>query len=282
MKNSKLLNKIIIMSLSLALAFIFVACKAETVEIKETTKEVIKESTSIAESTKEETTIVSATEEFNPLAEREKTLDAAGVNKEVVDISDIENGRVYQAIKYAKLSVANEKTQKLLDVVNDNLKKDAESFKADNKEYVRESAKDSELPEYKYEYDSTDVVVTENNDKYLSLRIFTYINMMGAHPTYYIEGHVFDVKDGKELKINGIVKDKEALRNYLVDWCDKNRDSAGLFDEYRSTINGYVDGEYELQFYKEGGETFVVFQTYDIAPYAAGAIHVKLPAEILK
>ena len=278
MKNCKLANKFFIVALSLMFTFIFSACKADTVELKTTTNA----ETTIAESTKEEIKVIESTSEFNPMAEREKTLDDAGVKKEVIDISDIENGRVYQAIKYAKLSGGNDKVHKLLDVINENLKKAAEEFKLDNKEYVREAAKDSEIPNYGYEYDSTDVVVTEMSDKYLSLRIFTYMNMMGAHPTYYIEGHIFDINEGKELKINDLVKDKESLRNYLYDWCDKNRDSAGLFDEYRSAIDGYVNGEYELQCYKQDGETYVVFQTYDIAPYAAGAIHVKLPTEILK
>lgn len=278
MKNSKLLNKIIIMTFSLALASIFVACRAEMVELKEA----IKESTATAESAKEETTIVSATEEFNPVIERDKTLEVAGINKAIVDISDVENGRVYQEIKYAKLNTSDIKIQKILDTVNNNIKKSAEDFKTENKEYVREDSKNSERSDYKYSYDSTDVVVTEKSDKYLSLRMFTYIDMMGAHPSYYITGYIFDVNNGKRLEVMDIVKDKETLRNFFYDWCDKNRDSVGLFDEYKITIDGYVNGEYELQCYMEGGETYAVFQTYDIAPYAAGAIHVKLPVEILK
>lgn len=283
MKNSKLVNKILIMAFSLVFVLAFGACKADTVELKENgsiaTTTLENEAT---ESTAIETTTIVATEEFNPLAERERTLDEAGVKKEVIDISDIEDGRVYQEIKYAKLSINNDKVQKLLDIVNDDLKKNAEDFKKDNAEYVRTDANDSSLENYKYEYDSTDVVVTEMSDRYLSLRIFTYINLMGAHPSYYITGHIFDINEGKELKINDIVKDKESLRTYLYDWCEKNRESAGLFDEYKTAIDGYVDGEYELECYMEKGEMYVVFQTYDIAPYAAGAIHVKLPVEILK
>ena len=283
MKNSKLVNKILIIALSLAFVLVFGACKADTIEPKgnESIATSIIENT-VAESTVIETTVAVATEEFNPLAEREKTLDAAGVKKEVIDISDVENGRVYQEIKYAKLSINNDKVQKLLDIVNDDLKKNAEDFKKDNAEYVRTDANDSSLENYKYEYDSTDVVVTEMSDRYLSLRIFTYINLMGAHPSYYITGHIFDINEGKELKINDIVKDKENLRTYLYDWCEKNRESADLFDEYKTAIDGYVDGEYELECYMEKGETYVVFQIYDIAPYAAGSIHVKLPVEILK
>ena len=284
MKNNKLVNKILIMAFSLVFILAFGACKADTVGLKEngsiatTTIE-----SEVTESTAIETTTIVATEEFNPLAERERTLDEAGVKKEVIDISDIEDGRVYQEIKYAKLSVVNnDRVQKFLDIVNDNLKKNAESFKKDNAEYVRVDAKESSLDNYKYDYDSTDVVVTAINDKYISLRIFTYVNMMGAHPSYYIEGHIFDLNEGKELKINDLVKDKETLRNYLNDWCAKNRESAGLFEEYKSVIDEYVDGTYDLQCYMEKGETYVVFQTYDIAPYAAGAIHVKLPVEILK
>lgn len=278
MKNSKMENKILILISSLAFILIFSACKADMVELKETSSM----EPPITEESILDSVEVKVVEEFNPLAEREKTLDEAGINKDVIDISDVEDGRVYQAIKYAKLSVENDKIQRLLDVVNADLKEGAENFKLDNIEYVREAAKDFDMPDYRYEYDSTDVVATEMNDKYLSLRIFTYENMMGAHPTYYIEGHIFDVKEGKELKINDLVKDKETLRNFLYDWCDKNRESAELFDEYKSTIDDYLAGEYELQCYMEKDEIYVVFQIYDIAPYAAGAMHIKLPVEILR
>ena len=104
---------------------------------------------------------------------------------------------------------------------------------------------------------------------------------MGAHGMYYQNGYTYDVKTGKKLGILDFVNDKEELRAYLKKWIQDKSDEYGFFDEAPNAIDAYIDGEYELQFYINKDLT-VMFQPYDIAPYAAGLIEVKLDKSLLK
>ena len=221
--------------------------------------------------------------------ERKMSLDKANIIEEVVDISDVEGDIVYQDIKYGKLSlksgVSNDNIEKAFSQINEKLESAAEEFKNEHKDEIRENQMlDSSMREWKYSYDSTDLFVTNIDDKYFSVRNFTYTDLMGAHPSYYIEGFNFDIETGKELKLIDMINDKEELRNYLFDWCEKNKEEGGLFDEYKETINNYLDNmeEYTLEYYVEDGKMNLVFQTYDIAPYAVGAIHIEVPERIRK
>lgn len=209
-------------------------------------------------------------------------LEAPVLKVDSVDISDVEGGKTYQTIRYAVVTCKNNQAlQESLDTLNANMKKDAEDFKVNNKEGIRDFIK--EIPDMQdAEYSHTsDIAITRNDNKYLSLTEFVYVNTMGAHGNYVQNGHVYDVETGNKLGLYDFVKDKEELRNYLKEWVDNNKDSMGLFDEAKDTIDAYINGEYELQFYIDNKLT-IMFQTYDVAPYAAGLIEIGLDDKLLK
>lgn len=199
-----------------------------------------------------------------------------------MDISDIEDGKTYQTIKYAVVTYKDNKPlQDSLDVLNSNMKKAAEDFKTNNKEGIREFIKEvPEMQDAEYTHTS-DIATTRNDKKYLSLTEFVYENTMGAHGNYVQYGHVYDVKTGKKLELYDFVNDKEELRTYLKEWVDNNKDSMGLFSEAKDTVDAYINGEYELQFYIDNKLT-IMFQAYDVAPYAAGLIEIALDDKLLK
>ena len=209
-------------------------------------------------------------------------IDPSVFSVDTVDISDIEDGKTYQIIKYAVVKYKDNKAlQDSLDELNANMKKAAEDFKTNNREGIRDFIKEvPEMQDAEYTHTS-DIATTRNDKKYLSLTEFVYENTMGAHGNYVQYGHVYDVKTGKKLGLYDFVKDKEELRNYLKEWVDNNKDSMGLFDEAKDTIDAYINGEYELQFYIDNKLT-VMFQTYDVAPYAAGLIEIALDDKLLK
>ncbi|MBR1453696.1 MAG: DUF3298 domain-containing protein [Lachnospiraceae bacterium] len=283
-KNLKVFYAIIAFAFAMLSTF---SCKYEKVEpIGNATNESESKTNDEKIQEKEETQNISAVDIDK---ERKMSLDKANIIEEVVDISDVEGDIVYQDIKYGKLSlksgVSNENIEKALSQINEKLKTAAEEFKNEHKDEIRENQMlDSSMREWKYSYDSTDLFVTNIDDKYFSVRNFTYTDLMGAHPSYYIEGFNFDIETGKELKLIDMINDKEELRNYLFDWCEKNKEEGGLFDEYKETINNYLDNmeEYTLEYYIEDGKMNLVFQTYDIAPYAVGAIHIEVPERIRK
>ena len=185
-----------------------------------------------------------------------------------------------------KDGVKNENIENALNIINEELKQEAENFKQEYKEEIRENKSLSAVMSdfFRYSYDSTDVYVTNIDDKYFSIRVFTYTDLMGAHPTYYISCWTFDVNTGKELPLKDMVNDKEELKSYLCEWCEKNKEEAGLFDEYKDTIDAYFDdsNEYKLEYYIQDEKMYVIFQIYDIAPYAAGAIHIVIPEGLRK
>ena len=225
-------------------------------------------------------------ESYDVNAERLKTLEDAYIHEEVVSISQVEDGRTYQEITYPILTSTKkeENIQKALDMINADLKAVAESFKEEHiNDFKDGTIVEDERGELHYSHDSTDVRVTNRDDKYLSFMIYTYDDYMGAHPVYYIAGYTFDVKTGTKIELKDLIKDKEEFRKYLKKWCKENNQEGLFFEEYyEDTINSYVDAEYRLEYYIDKGELYVIFQIYDIAPYAAGAIHVPVAKELLK
>ena len=213
---------------------------------------------------------------------KEVELEAPVISIDSVDISDVEGGKTYQSIRYAVVTCKNNQAlQESLDTLNADMKKAAEDFKVNNKDGIREFIRDvPDMQDAEYTHTS-DIAITRNDNKFLSLTEFIYENTMGAHGNYVQDGHVYDVRTGKKLGLYDFVNDKEELRSYLKEWVDNNRDNMGLFNEAKDTIDAYINGEYDLQFYIESKLT-ITFQPYDIAPYAAGLLEVELDDKLLK
>ncbi len=219
-------------------------------------------------------------------ADNAKSRKDAGIKEEKIDSSLVEDGYTYIDIKYPVLTSTKgeENIQTALDVVNDDLKKAAEKFYGDNKDTVKTDKEETGIENYHLSHDSTDVYVTRRDDKHLSIRVFTYEDYMGAHPIYYISGYNFDVNTGKKLNLYDVIKDKEEFRKYLYEWCEEHSEEDMIFEEeYKETIDNYVDEKSDLQFFfYDIDKLCVIFQIYDIAPYAVGVISVEIPKELRK
>lgn len=290
MRFKNVRKKMLYLVLLLFIALIVVSCSVKSNNIEESQSEteaiVLDESTENAVATDE-------TDEYDVAAERKKSLKDAGIVEEVIDISYNEEGFVPIDITYPKLSSDDAIVQSSLDIVNEDLKKFAEKFKDEMKGVELSSEEVFDKENYRFSMDNTDVYATWFGDKYFSLRVFTYTDYMGAHPLYSIAGYTFDRTNGQRLSLYDLIDDKEKFRECLYDWCEKNKEEAGLFDEYKEVIDSYVDEKplYDevssdipkLQFCMYGDDKMtVIFQTYDIAPYASGAISIDIPKELLK
>ena len=199
-----------------------------------------------------------------------------------VDISDVEAGKKYQNIKFPVISVKGNKTlQDSLDILNDSIQQDAEDFKSMNAEHIRDFiVENPSMKEAEYSY-IAELSIARNDEKYLSITKYVYENTMGAHGNYTLTGYTYDVESGKELTLNDFINNKEELRTYLIDWTTDHKNDYGFFDEVSVTINDFIDGEYELQYYINDN-LVIVFQPYDIAPYAAGLIEIAVDKKLLK
>ena len=200
---------------------------------------------------------------------------------EAKDISDVENGKIYQNITYSVLEYRNNLAmQKSLDELNEESKTAAEKFKKDNKQYVREYINGTGNRDAEYAYNS-DMTFSHHGEKYLSIVEKIYINTMGAHPITIVKGHTYDVETGKKLTLNDFITDTNELKSFLKDWV-KNQKEDYFYPEAGEAIDKYFNGEYEMQFALYGNEFHVIFQQYDIAPYAAGIIEVNVDKKLLK
>lgn len=204
------------------------------------------------------------------------------LNIDTVDISDVQDGKMYQEIKYQVITYKNNAAlQKSLDVLNEEMKSEAYKFKEENKDGIKEFIKDTGIEDAMYSF-TEDISFTRHDDKYLSLTEFVYENLMGAHGNYVRRGHTYDVKTGKKLGLMDFVKDKEELRTFLKDWIKNNDQDGMFFPEASDVVDDYLSGEYDLQYNIDKDSLYIVFQTYDIAPYAVGLIEVKLDDKLLK
>lgn len=214
----------------------------------------------------------------------EQSLDPDDIilNIDTVDISDVEDGKMYQEIKYQVVTYKNnEALQKSLDVLNAEMKAEAYKFKEENRDGIKEFIKETGMEDAMYSF-TEDINFTRHDDKYLSLTEFVYENLMGAHGNYIRRGHTYDVKTGKKLELMDFVRDKEELRTFLKDWIKENDKDGEFFPEAQDVVDDYLNGEFDLQFNINQDSLYVVFQTYDIAPYAVGLIEVKIDDKLLK
>ena len=197
------------------------------------------------------------------------------------DISDIENGKTFQEIKYPVITCNNNLLQKLFDDTNKFFKESSEEFKYLNKNEIRNLIAETSDENSMY-YHDIDASVNYQSQNYLSIVTNTQVFTMGAHGTTTINGYNYDILNKKLLKLDDFIKDKEELRKYLKDWISQQDDDM-FFEWANETVDDYLDkDEFELQYYINEGVLTVVFQQYDIAPYAVGIIEVPIDKKLLK
>lgn len=201
---------------------------------------------------------------------------------DTVDVSDVENGKIYQEIKYQVITYnGNQALQDSLDILNTELKEGAEKFKEENKEEIRNFIKEMNMEEAMYTY-TDDINYTRHDDTYLSLTVFNYVDLMGAHGSYIRKGYTYDVKTGRKLDLMDFVRDKEELKSFLKTWINEHSQDGEFFPYAEDVVDDYMNGDFNLQYNIDADSLYVTFQTYDIAPYAVGLIEVKIDDSLLK
>ena len=128
---------------------------------------------------------------------------------------------------------------------------------------------------------------TRTSDSYLG----------GAHPNAYVVGYNFDTDTGKELTLKDVVTDYDKVYQYVLDDLERQNSKADsepiLFDDYKETVDKLFNGtkadandtdakdsyteEAKIQWFMTEDELHIIFNRYDIAPYATGQISVEIP-----
>ena len=129
-----------------------------------------------------------------------------------------------------------------------------------------------------------DYIVTFSGERLLCINEVEYSYAGGTHPNSLVLTWNFDLTTGELVSWEQMTDDIEAFRNFLLE-----RIHAFLETEQLSDGMGWADALYpnykevlpqmleEPNWYIEEGNLYVVFNPYDIAPYAAGSIAVTIP-----
>ncbi len=119
------------------------------------------------------------------------------------------------------------------------------------------------------------VEVTYNTDNKISVHFHEYQFAGGIHGGSAIYAYTYDLKEGKQLALKEILKMDEESILRLVNQCINN-------DIKNSESGKYYDEEVDIRdienivFYILDGEVHIVFNEYELGPYASGIIDLIL------
>ncbi|WP_310603060.1 DUF3298 and DUF4163 domain-containing protein [Anaerosporobacter sp.] len=125
---------------------------------------------------------------------------------------------------------------------------------------------------HEYILDDSEQVI-RNDERMLTIIYSLYSYTGGAHPNLYKEVVSYNPVTGEELTIASITTNEEAFRQFVEDalhtYVTENKCENFLFGEeaYKEALKNW-----DKNWWINNGYLFVGFNTYDIAPYAAGPI----------
>ncbi len=205
-------------------------------------------------------------------------------------------------IQYVKVEDSGyDALQKSLDKDNEESMALAEQSYGESADYLKEANESGEnvTP---YEIDST-VLVKRADEKVMSYVREDFSQLGGAHPSTYFTGKNYDAKTGAELSLKDVVSNYDGVYQYVLDELAQREKEDGnencYFDGYEDTVKEmfygasdtgstdtadgseesglYPDMQSMVQWYLEDDGLTVIFNDYDIAPYAYGPSAVKIP-----
>lgn len=146
-------------------------------------------------------------------------------------------------------------------------------------DYVKAADEDRKNMEEFYGYNlSYDILLKRLDSHILSITNTCNTYLGGAHPSYYTEGINFDAATGELLSLKDIVNDysgfSAAAVSYILDYLSDSVYADGLYPDYEDMIPDSVEN---ISWYFSADGLVFVYNTYEIAPYAAGTIEIPLP-----
>lgn len=186
----------------------------------------------------------------------------------------------YDSVKLANDNLADLGKSLSVDFGNDKeLSAESEELEWAKSDY--EYAMSADGMGYFYGYDSTEKVSVERCDEHvLSLTGYFYGYTGGAHGNYGTTGYNYDVRSGQKLQLSDLVENESEFYETASEYiCNKLEEEYGdeLFPEYQETVKTLWDGEYPVNWYLSGTGIEIVYNPYEVGPYAMGQAQVTLP-----
>ncbi|MDO4293799.1 MAG: DUF3298 and DUF4163 domain-containing protein [Eubacteriales bacterium] len=139
---------------------------------------------------------------------------------------------------------------------------------------------------------SSTVVMKRADDRIFSYLRSSYSYTGGAHPNTYLSGYTFDTASGNQLRLTDIAADYDGLYEYVCSMLEtyaRNPDYP-FFDGYEDTVREVFYGASAsddaentnpdaatVQWFMDDTGVTILFNAYDLGPYAMGAVAVPVP-----
>lgn len=224
-------------------------------------------------------------------------------DKELEEASENTELSFSTRIQYVKVDESGyDALQKALDKDNaDSLELAKEEYSY-NAEDLKNMVEENESAAVPFALEST-VLKKRADDKVVSYLRESYSQLGGAHPSTFFAGKNYDTKTGSELTLQDVVANYDDVYQYVLDELAKNEKQPEnencYFDGYEDTVkemfygnsdsesavtdaNSEETGLYPMpassvQWYLGDDGLNILFNDYDIAPYAYGPSLVTIP-----
>lgn len=182
-----------------------------------------------------------------------KVLNNITISSETLDRS---NKNADIQIHYPQINGLTDEAQQAINTV---FKQKAEAFAVASEQHA--STRDGSVgPKYEI---SQNFVVTFNREGVLGILVDQYSYLGGAHGSTLREGLTFSINTGKQLELGDLMKAAPNYNQYLEKML-KERTKDVSFPDVSPGLNAKPD------FYVKEGGIAILYQQYEIAPYAAG------------
>lgn len=199
--------------------------------------------------------------------------------------NDWEDNKALLSVKTSQvhlLEKGHEALEKALDTLNQKNLNDQNTFFKENQEDARQMYQEApEMFEDSHWESELTVMALRADETVVSLQQREYNWLGGAHPNTYSRGICYDTKTGKELSLQDIAADYDGIYDYVCQKLVEENDPDIFFEGYEDTVKAMFyggDPDYgSVQWFLMNDRVVVLFNQYDIAPYAAGPIRVEIP-----
>ena len=199
--------------------------------------------------------------------------------------NDWEDNKALLSVKTSQvhlLEKGHEALEKALDTLNQKNLNDQNTFFKENQEDARQMYQEApEMFEDSHWESELTVMALRADETVVSLQQREYSWLGGAHPNTYSRGICYDTKTGKELSLQDIAADYDGIYDYVCQKLVEENDPDIFFEGYEDTVKAMFyggDPDYgSVQWFLMNDRVVVLFNQYDIAPYAAGPIRVEIP-----
>ena len=135
--------------------------------------------------------------------------------------------------------------------------------------------------QYFWGYSSTCTAgLTRSDTSIVSLRIFSSDYSGGAHGMYAYYGETFDVKTGNLLALDDVLADAAGFYPEAAKYITNELVSTygdGLFEGYEQSVADTLSPGQTQCWYLTGNGIVIVFNPYEVGPYAMGVAEITLP-----